>query len=50
MKPSLSCDEQVALMVGRGLIIDDESACARFLGASNYYRFSFTSRMIPATP
>ena len=50
MKPSLSWDEQVALMVGRGLIIDDESACARFLAASNYYRFSGYARYFQKAP
>jgi abortive infection bacteriophage resistance protein len=50
VKPSLSWDEQVALMVGRGLIIDDESACARFLAASNYYRFSGYARYFQKAP
>ncbi|MFE4470799.1 Abi family protein [Leifsonia sp. NPDC056824] len=50
MKPSLSWDEQVALMVGRGLIIDDDSACARFLAASNYYRFSGYARYFQKAP
>jgi len=40
MKPSLSWGEQVALLVKRGLVVSDESMCAAFLAANNYYRFS----------
>ncbi|ASQ89316.1 Abi family protein [Mycobacterium intracellulare] len=40
MKPSLSWGEQVSLMVRRGLVVSDEGACAAFLAANNYYRFS----------
>ena len=50
MKPSLSIDEQVALMASRGLIIEDESACAGFLAATNYYRFSGYARYFQKAP
>lgn len=50
MKPSLSWDEQVALMVSRGLAVDDDSACARFLAATNYYRFSGYARYFQKAP
>ncbi|ARC56245.1 hypothetical protein AS850_04040 [Frondihabitans sp. 762G35] len=50
VKPSLSWDEQVALMVRRGLIITDEPGCARFLASSNYYRFSGYARYFQKAP
>lgn len=50
MKPSLSWPEQVALLGSRGLDIADESACARFLAASNYYRFSGYARYFQEAP
>jgi abortive infection bacteriophage resistance protein len=50
VKPSLSWDEQVALMVSRGLAVDDEAACARFLAATNYYRFSGYARYFQKAP
>ncbi|MBT2501409.1 Abi family protein [Curtobacterium sp. ISL-83] len=50
MKPSLSWDEQVALMVSRGLTVADESDCARFLAGSNYYRFSGYARYFQRAP
>lgn len=50
MKPSLSWDEQVSLMVSRGLAVDDRAECARFLAASNYYRFSGYARYFQNAP
>ncbi len=50
VKPSLSWDEQVALMVSRGLAVPDETACARFLAATNYYRFSGYARYFQRAP
>ena len=50
MKPSLTCTEQVALMAGRGLAIDDERECERFLRANNYYRFSGYARYFQKAP
>jgi abortive infection bacteriophage resistance protein len=50
VKPSLSWHQQVALLVSRGLVVDDESVCARFLAASNYYRFSGYGRYFQEAP
>lgn len=50
MKPSLSWDAQVALLVQRGLVIGDEGACAAFLAAHNYYRFSGYMRYFQRAP
>jgi abortive infection bacteriophage resistance protein len=50
LKQSLSWDEQVALMVGRGLAVADQFACARFLAATNYYRFSGYARYFQKAP
>jgi abortive infection bacteriophage resistance protein len=50
LKPSLSWDEQVGLMVGRGLAVADEFACASFLAATNYYRFSGYARYFQKAP
>ena len=50
MKPSLSWDEQVALMVSRGLAVRDADECARFLAATNYYRFSGYARYFQRAP
>ncbi|MBF4625267.1 Abi family protein [Clavibacter sp. VKM Ac-2872] len=50
MKPYLSWHDQTALMVGRGLIVPDESDCARFLAAHNYYRFSGYARYFQRAP
>lgn len=52
MKPSLTWDEQVALLArrGRGLIVDDEDACAAFLTATNYYRLSGYARYFQQAP
>lgn len=50
MKQSLSWDEQVALLVGRGLAVDDEAACASFLATTNYYRFSGYARYFQQAP
>lgn len=50
MKPSLSWEEQVALLVKRGLVIDDESGCAAFLASTNYYRFAGYARYFQKAP
>lgn len=50
MKPSLTVDQQVALMSTRNLAIADEAACARFLAANNYYRFSGYARYFQIAP
>lgn len=50
MKPALSWDEQVSLMVDRGLAIRDRDECARFLAATNYYRFSGYARYFQQAP
>jgi abortive infection bacteriophage resistance protein len=50
MKPYLSWDEQTALMVGRGLVVDDDADCARFLASNNYYRFSGYARYFQRAP
>lgn len=50
MKPSLSWDEQVSLLVSRGLGIDDERECAEFLSVHNYYRFSGYMRYFQIAP
>lgn len=50
MKPSLSLDQQVALMVRRGLVVEDQAACAHFLAVSNYYRFSGYARYFQQAP
>lgn len=50
MKPSLSWEAQVALMVSRGLTVVDESTCARFLATANYYRFSGYARYFQKAP
>ena len=50
VKPSLSWDAQVTLLAGRGLVIDDEAACAVFLAATNYYRFSGYARYFQVAP
>lgn len=50
VKPSLSWDEQVALMLSRGLVVNNVSACARFLAATNYYRFSGYARYFQKAP
>jgi abortive infection bacteriophage resistance protein len=46
----LSWGEQVALLVKRGLAVSDESACAAFLAANNYYRFSGYARYFQQAP
>jgi hypothetical protein len=48
MKPSLSCEGQVAHMVGCGLAV--EAACAEFLAATSYYRFSGYARYFHSLP
>lgn len=50
MKPSLSWDEQVALLDNRGLTIPDKAKCAQFLAATNYYRFSGYARYFQRAP
>jgi abortive infection bacteriophage resistance protein len=39
-KPSLTYDQQIKLLMSRGLIITDPENAKRFLGQVNYYRFS----------
>lgn len=50
MKPPLSWDEQADLLVSRGLIVTDQAECARFLAATNYYRFSGYARYFQQAP
>ncbi|MBE5488569.1 hypothetical protein E3G71_001070 [Mycobacteroides abscessus] len=50
MKPSLSWEAQVALLVERGLTIADTDGCAAFLAAHNYYRFSGYMRYFQQAP
>ena len=50
MKPSLSWEEQVALLIQRGLVIFDTNECARFLAVHNYYRFSGYMRYFQQAP
>lgn len=49
-KPSLSWAQQVDLLLQRGLVIGDEGACAAFLAANNYYRFSGYMRYFQQVP
>jgi abortive infection bacteriophage resistance protein len=37
-KPALTCEDQVALLVSRGLTIPDPKEAAFYLGHLNYYR------------
>lgn len=50
VKPSLTVEQQVKLLKRRGLVIDDEDACARFLTTTNYYRFSGYARYFQRAP
>lgn len=50
LKPSLSWDAQVDLLVERGLVIGDRALCAAFLAANNYYRFSGYMRYFQKAP
>ena len=50
VKPSLSWSELVTLMIKRGLVVGDQEACARFLAATNYYRFSGYARYFQVAP
>lgn len=50
MKPSLTVEQQVDLLLHRGLIIDDHQQCAGFLRATNYYRFSGYARYFQQAP
>lgn len=50
VKPSLTWGEQVALLLDRGLVMPDVEACAAFLAANNYYRFSGYARYFQVAP
>ncbi|WP_264068564.1 Abi family protein [Mycolicibacterium komossense] len=50
LKPSLSWYAQVDLLVERGLVVNDRDACAAFLAAHNYYRFSGYMRYFQKAP
>ncbi|MET0435162.1 MAG: Abi family protein [Cellulomonas sp.] len=50
MKPSLSPRAQVELLIGRGLLVDDEARCEAFLRSNNYYRFSGYARYFQRAP
>ncbi len=50
MKPYLSWQKQVKLMSDRGLVIEDEAECIRFLTTVNYYRFSGYARYFQIAP
>lgn len=50
VKPSLTWDEQAALLSDRGLVIDDQPVCVAFLRATNYYRFSGYARYFQQAP
>jgi abortive infection bacteriophage resistance protein len=50
VKPSLSVDDQVALLGRRGLTIDDETFCSGFFSRVNYYRFSGYARYFQRAP
>ena len=50
MKPSLSWDEQVSLLIRRSLGIEDGRECAGFLSVHNYYRFSGYMRYFQIAP
>lgn len=50
MKPSLSVDEQVAILVRRGLLIEDHDECEAFFTVTNYYRFSGYMRYFQRAP
>ena len=40
LKPALTLSEQVALLVSRGMIVENPEEAERVLGEKNYYRFS----------
>ena len=44
-KPSLNCGEQIALLKGRGLIVDDEARAFRYLTFIGYYRLMVYGRV-----
>lgn len=50
VKPNLSWEQQVALMIQRGLAITDEPSCVAFLAANNYYRVSGWARYFQIAP
>lgn len=50
VKPSLSWEQQVALLVDRGLAVPDAAKCQAFLAANNYYRFSGYARYFQVAP
>ncbi|MFI6868425.1 Abi family protein [Nocardia sp. NPDC050406] len=43
-------EEQIELLMRRGLVVEDESACSVFLTANNYYRFSGYARYFQQAP
>ncbi|MEU5157381.1 Abi family protein [Glycomyces sp. NPDC021274] len=43
-------EEQVALLMERGLTVSDKAVCAAFLAANNYYRFSGFARHFQRAP
>ena len=50
MKPCLSWDEQVDLLISRGLIVEQRNECLSFLKSRNYYRFSGYARYFQLAP
>jgi len=50
LKPSLSLEQQTALLRSRGLIIPDEAECRAFLSAHSYYRLSGWARYFQIAP
>ena len=50
MKPYLSWDEQVDLLISRGLIVEDRNECVSFLKSRNYYRLSGYARYFQQAP
>lgn len=50
MKPSLSVQQQVDLLVSRGLLISDAAAAETFLRSTNYYRFAGYARYFQQAP
>jgi abortive infection bacteriophage resistance protein len=49
-KPAKTWDEQVQLLVARGLDVPDADACREFLVAENYYRFAGYARYFQKAP
>ena len=50
MKPCLSWDEQVDLLISRGFIVEDRNRCLSCLKSRNYYRFSGYARYFQQAP